>query len=383
MKKWVIIGGGIQGCTMASYLRKSLHVRAHEMSIIDPKDIPLSNWRKFTNTVGMAYLRSPSIHHIDPSPFALEKYAKQHRHQEFVKFYAPYDRPDLHLFNQHCEEVLSEINVEKSWVQGRVVSLEKFRNNWIVLLESGEEITTANVVIAIGLSEQLRWPEWAKEGKAYGANIVHAFDQEKELTQCNSVVIIGGGISAAHAAIKWSNLLPGKVTMVTRKPLAVHQFDSDPGWLGPKYMNSFHKIRCFEERRKVIKEARFPGSLTVELKTEIERRKKLGILDVKIDEVIGVSQSMLQLKSTETIVTDAILLATGFEQKPPGMEWLQRLIQDHCLPCASCGYPIPKPSLEWEDGLYLLGALAELQLGPVARNISGARRGAERIISSF
>nr|MBA5588668.1 hypothetical protein [Anaerobacillus isosaccharinicus] len=43
----------------------------------------------------------------------------------------------------------------------------------------------------------------------------------------------------------------------------------------------------------------------------------------------------------------------------------------------------PKPSLEWEEGLYLLGALAELQLGPVARNISGARRGAERIITSF
>ncbi|RXJ00315.1 hypothetical protein DS745_12345 [Anaerobacillus alkaliphilus] len=383
MKKWVIIGGGIQGCTMASYLRQSLHIKAHDLNIIDPKEKPLSNWRSFTKTIGMSYLRSPSIHHIDPSPFALEKYAKQHRNQGFVKFYAPYDRPDLHLFNQHCDEVLEQINIDKCWVQGRVKALKKFREGWIVTLENNVEIKAVNVVIAIGLSDQLRWPEWAREGKKEGSNIVHVFDDKEEIAVRSSIVIVGAGISAAHAAIKWSNLLPENVTILTRHPLKVHQFDSDPGWLGPKYMSRFHQIHCYEERRKVIKAARFSGSLPVELKTEIERRKKSGILDVKIDEVMDVSDELLTLKSGEVLSADAILLATGFEQKPPGMEWLQELIQTYCLPCASCGYPIPKQSLEWDEGLYLLGALAELQLGPVARNISGARRGAERIISSF
>lgn len=384
MKKWLIIGGGIQGCTMATYLRKSLSIQANEMVIIDPKQKPLENWCKFTESLGMPYLRSPSIHHIDPSPFSLEKFAKQNRDQEFAQFFAPYDRSDLKLFNKHCQEILTQIDIEKSWVQGKVVGLTKTKNGWAVMLESGTELIAKNVVIAIGLSEQLRWPEWAKHRKQTGGNIVHVFDDKEVLKDSESVVIVGGGISAAHAALKWSKVLPKEVTLITRRPLTVHQFDSDPGWLGPKYMGRFSSIRCFEERRKAIKAARYPGSLTSELKRELEIQKKQGTLNILIDEVMEAdNQLTLHLKSGEIISTDGILLATGFEQKPPGMDWLQQLIQTYCLPCASCGYPTPKPSLEWEEGLYLLGALAELQLGPVARNISGARRGAERIVSSF
>ncbi|WNF35016.1 FAD-dependent oxidoreductase [Bacillaceae bacterium IKA-2] len=386
MKEWLIIGGGIQGCTMASYLRKGLSVQADEMVIIDPKDKPLDNWRKFTKNLEMAYLRSPSIHHLDPSSFSLEKFAKKHRDKDFVQFYAPYDRPNIHLFNDHCEAIFSKIEIEKSWVQGNVIGLMKTAKGWVVNLENGEELKAKNVVIAIGLSEQLNWPDWAKFAKENGANIDHVFDEKDPLNVSNSVVIIGGGISGAHAAIKWSKILPNKVTLITRHPLTIHQFDSDPGWLGPKYMSKFSKIQCFEERRKEIKAARFPGSLPSEIKRKLEKLEKTGKINILIDEVIEANndkQFLLQLKSGTQLIVDQVLIATGFEQKPPGMDWLGKLIQTYCLPCATCGYPTPKPSLEWKEGLYLLGALAELQLGPVARNISGARRGAERIISSF
>ena len=46
---------------------------------------------------------------------------------------------------------------------------------------------------------------------------------------------------------------------------------------------------------------------------------------------------------------------------------------------AAGGYPVLNPYLAWAPGLFALGALGELELGPVARNISGARRGGERI----
>ncbi len=387
MKKWIIIGGGIQGCTMASYLRQELNIKANEMLIVDRKERPLQNWKQFTKELQMTYLRSPSIHHIDPRPFALEKFAKQHQQKGALQFYAPYDRPSLQLFNQHCDEVLSEIEIEKCWVSGKVIGLKKCSNKrgWNVQLQCGKELEAKNIVIAIGLSDQLNWPNWAKEGKKNGANIVHVFDDKHQLTVNKPIVIIGGGISAAHAALKWSKLMPGKVTMIVRRPLSVHQFDSDPGWLGPKFMTGFNKVNCFEKRRKMIKEARNSGSLPSELKTSIEKQKNRGNLNVIIDEVKDYQHDAhsLKLKSGQIVAAEGILLATGFEQKPPGMSWLQTVIQTYCLPCSSCGYPIPKPSLEWIDGLYLLGALAELQLGPVARNISGARRGAERILSSF
>ena len=50
------------------------------------------------------------------------------------------------------------------------------------------------------------------------------------------------------------------------------------------------------------------------------------------------------------------------------------------LPCAECGYPIVSKTLQWGPDLYVTGALAELEMGPIARNISGARQAAERIV---
>jgi hypothetical protein len=49
------------------------------------------------------------------------------------------------------------------------------------------------------------------------------------------------------------------------------------------------------------------------------------------------------------------------------------------LPFAPCGYPVVNRYLAWGRGLFVTGALAELELGPVARNISGARRAGERL----
>jgi hypothetical protein len=88
----------------------------------------------------------------------------------------------------------------------------------------------------------------------------------------------------------------------------------------------------------------------------------------------------LEIK-TKSIVANRILLATGFHATPPGFDWLTSTIESEGLRCASCGYPIvSENSLEWGQNLYVIGALAELVIGPVSRNISGARRGAEKIV---
>ena len=74
-------------------------------------------------------------------------------------------------------------------------------------------------------------------------------------------------------------------------------------------------------------------------------------------------------------------MATGFNPAPPGFNWLTSIIKSEGLLCAACGYPIvSEKTLEWKDKLFVIGALAELAVGPVSRNISGARRGAERIV---
>ncbi|WP_226526852.1 hypothetical protein [Metabacillus niabensis] len=76
-------------------------------------------------------------------------------------------------------------------------------------------------------------------------------------------------------------------------------------------------------------------------------------------------------------------MATGFNSNLPDESWLKALIETENLRCASCGYPIINQKLEWCPHLFVSGPLAELEIGPVSRNISGARKAAERIVNEF
>ena len=83
--------------------------------------------------------------------------------------------------------------------------------------------------------------------------------------------------------------------------------------------------------------------------------------------------------TTGEIHVDRVLLATGFSKKPPGAGLVERMVRKSDLELCSCGYPAPDKYLRWGD-VYVAGALAELELGPSARNIAGARLAAERIV---
>ena len=387
MLDWPIIGGGIQGTTLATYLIKKQKAKTQDIRIIDPHSKPLSRWEECTSEIGMKYLRSPSIHHLDPEPFALEKFAKKYRTKDDRPFLGTYDRPSLELFNEHCQHLFDEVELASCWIQGRVECIQKKRGYWRVLLVDGTVLDSKQVVVAIGIGEKPIWPEWAIGLKEEGASVCHLFDEgKKKLKESGSLVITGGGITAAHTALKWGEQLPGKVILLTRHTLRVHQFDSHPGWLGPKLMRNFQRIKSYEERRATIRQARNRGSMPLELKTRLLKAEKDGKISIIYDEVDSaklVNDTIrLQLKQGY-IEAGQILLATGFDQTAPGMNWLMETQLEQNLRCAACGYPIVDSTLKWDAGLYVLGALAELEVGPVARNISGARRGAERIIQSI
>ena len=93
----------------------------------------------------------------------------------------------------------------------------------------------------------------------------------------------------------------------------------------------------------------------------------------------------LTLSCGEKIKVDEILLATGFGKKLPGGILIQRdLIEKAGLEVSDfCGFPIVNEHLQWHPRIYTAGALAELELGPSARNIAGARLAAERILQSI
>lgn len=385
MYEWIIIGGGVQGMTMAAFLLQSKKTSEEKLKVIDPHSKPLENWRKCTEAISMPYLRSPSVHHIEMNPFGLERFSKQKGHHGF---YGRFKRPSLELFKKHCEHIYRELNLEDCWVQGRTETLKKTGDHWEVTLSDGKTLATENVVLAIGIGEQPYWPEWAEAAKKEFDHIYHVFDKDLELDNLpGPVAVIGGGMTAAHLSNKLAGLYPGEVTMLKRHPFRVKLFDSDPGWLGPKNQRTFRMEADYASRRNYIKAARHRGSITRDLHVKLHHLKKRGMLEWKDFEVETAAADgktlVLHGKDGSLIRAESVILATGFLPSLPGKEWINPLIERENLTCAGCGYPIVNEHLQWDRGLYVTGALAELQVGPIARNISGARQAAELILSGL
>ncbi|UOQ44293.1 FAD-dependent oxidoreductase [Halobacillus salinarum] len=186
-------------------------------------------------------------------------------------------------------------------------------------------------------------------------------------------------MTAAHLAFTLTNVNSiQSVALVKRHPFRIKDFDSDPGWLGPKYLKNYHQVDCYEKRRTLIKQARHTGSITRELHVKLKRQMRTGKLHIhttEIDHAAPMKDSVkLVTSNRETIIGDYLLLATGAEADVPGKGWLKPIIDQLNLPCAPCGFPIVNSSLEWKDGLFVAGALAELEVGPVSRNISGLEK---------
>lgn len=377
MYKWIIVGGGVQGCTVAIHLLRQKKVQHHELLIIDPHESPMKRWRTLTKRVGMEYLRSPSVHHQNPDPHSLRKFSKTHDYAQ--PFIGSYDRPRLDLFNEHCDRDFDELRILDCWLPSSVVGLEKSSEGWSIKTQEGKALDAECVILAVGVNDTPHFPTWADPADE---RVQHIFS-EKEKNIDGPVVIVGGGISAAHLAHTYTRNEDTPVTLIKRHPFRIHNFDSDPGWLGPKYLNHYHQVTCYKQRRDLIRKARNCGSITKGLYTRLKQLTRDGCLRIVTDEITEASRSEafieLQLKQQVSVQAGTVLLATGAKNILPGREWLSEAIQDYQLPCAPCGFPITSPSLEWKEGLYVAGALAELEIGPVARNIAGARKAAERI----
>ncbi len=381
---WLIIGGGIHGVHIATRLIRDADVTPDRLRIVDPGRRLLERWHDCTATTGMSHLRSPSVHNLDTDPRAMQRFAGKTKDRKPGLFAAPYERPSLSLFNAHCATIIDRLDLETLQIRSRATACIPEPDTIRVLLSDQRELRTRNVVLAIGAGEQPARPDWASREHP---RVHHVFDPGFDgwPSEQETVLVVGGGISAGHVALR---LLDAghEVHMLSRHPLRAHRFDSDPGWLGPKYTTAFHKEPNPDRRRAVITKARHRGSMPPEMIRAIKRSIHRGRIEWHEGEATSLEDHAdglsINIDAKPGLIVDRVLLATGFAGRRPGGALVDDLVASASLRCARCGYPIVDESLRWHPGVFVSGPLAELELGPVSRNIAGARRAAERIVAA-
>ena len=333
----------------------------------------------------MTHLRSSSVHHLDLEYGALQQFARKRKRRNSGLFAPPFDRPSLALFNAHCEQVEKTFGLEELQIRNRAVTCSTEHDRVEVRLDDGRVLEAQNVVLALGSSEQPRWPNWAPRSNP---NVHHIYEAGFDgwPSDHETVMVVGGGISAGHVVLRL--LKEGhRVHLVSRHPLREHQFDSDPGWLGWKYASIFTKKRNPDQRRAMITEARHNGSVSPDIGRALRRaieHERLHWHEAQVTQLdVQDGDFEATLNTDDVITSNRVLLATGFASRRPGGTMIDDLIDSASLPCACCGYPIVDSNLRWHPRIYVTGPLAELELGPVSRNIAGARRAGDRIVDSI
>ncbi|MEM8712098.1 MAG: FAD-dependent oxidoreductase, partial [Planctomycetota bacterium] len=338
--------------------------------------------RARTRAIGMRFLRSPVMHHIDVEPYSLAHFAAASTATQDECFTPPNDRPSLELFNAHSVHVLRQTGLGQRHVRGEVERVTLAPERVTVGLRDGSHLTAKRAVLSIGEGDGLARPDWARVDDA---RLVHAFDDGLDVTEWEPgrVCVVGAGITGGHMALHLASH-GHTVALVSRHLPRVKPYDSDPGWFGPKYMRAYDRLNSHERRRWTIQHARNRGSMTPGLYASVREAIKRGEVQMHVSTVKAVDTSGAALGVTlgtgQAFEVDRVVCATGFPGRRPGGAMVEDLIQRHDLAVAPCGFPIVDAALRWHPRLHVTGALADLEIGPVARNIAGARKAADRIL---
>lgn len=377
-----MIGAGPQALTLALHLLQKRKTWQPRLLAIDPGGTWLGAWQQRFTAHTIAYLRSPAVHHPDPDPYALRRFVATNGYP----FVPPYDRPMQAAFQAFVRECVERWCLAERVLADQVVGLTWQAPHWHLALASGSTVQARRLVWAKG-SMQPVLPAWYEPGHERCLHST-AVDLRRVAVAGQTVVVVGGGLTAGQLAL--GAIAKGaRVILLARRPLVERQFDTDPGWLGPKYLKGFEALSDWQARWQAVQTARGGGSVTPEVWTQLQRQVRLGQLDIRAP--IAIEQAhwqsthwQIELATGESLTAAWLWLATGTHTGLSHEPLLQPLVADVAGAVVADLPILDDKSLQWPGKpLYVMGRLASLHLGPTAGNLAGARRAAQRIVPAL
>ena len=377
-KKWTIVGGGLHGIHLAATL---IHqgVKPDEMVVVDRYPKPLHLWTLRTHKLEMGYLRSSGVHHLDVSPWSLMNYGEKHYGNPKNWCSKPYQRPAYSAFQQHCQRVIEDNALQTAFYQAEALSISKKTEGYRLETTRGH-FQTEYLALALGQAEVHR-PAWAETCLHHKIRVHHLLDDDFPADLEGEVVVVGGGMTGCQYALAQS--CRQRVTLVRPSGLVdVSDFDADPCWIGPACLNDTFRAKSLPQRRELISSQRRKGSINPQVREALSEAVRAGRIKLISDRVVALHDGMLQTAQGHPIPCETLVLATGFKAGVPSVKFFESIVESLSLPLSPCGFPLVSDSLEWIPKLFVMGSLAELVLGPVSRNITGARSAAKLIASA-
>ncbi|MGB5962486.1 MAG: FAD/NAD(P)-binding protein [Coleofasciculaceae cyanobacterium] len=385
-----IIGAGPQALTLVTHLLQKRQKLRQRFLVLDSSGTWMKRWQQQFEALEIEHLRSPAVHHTHPNPFALRRFA-QNRSDEL---YPPYDLPGTKLFEEFCQEVIEEWELQNKVIKAAVTDIEpiinvgrpRFRISW----QDGNSVMARRVVLATGSGKTIT-PDWVEKiSTPYPKDkLCHSQNVDLRGLQMmgEQVLIIGGGLTSAHLAVG-ATKRGAKVLLMPRRQLQEKLFDAEPGWLGPKYLKGFFAQTDWETRWQLIQQARNGGSMTPAIMTKLRRLKRSG--NVEFYEQCQVVEAHWLGDRWRVNCDDGleyecqrIWYATGTRFDALAHPLLKNVLD---------AYPtsIVKGLLVLDEQLrlpgsefFVMGGLAALRVGPVARNLYGAKMASERIVPAL
>jgi cation diffusion facilitator CzcD-associated flavoprotein CzcO len=381
-----VIGAGPHALTLVTHLLQKRQTMRGRFLVFDPSGTWMSRWRQQFAALDIPHLRSPAVHHPDPNPFALRKFAESRSHELFP----PYDLPGTQLFEDMCEDVIQRWDVADQVVKAEITHLEPLPRGLRLWLADGHSITARRVVLATG-GGTIHIPDWVSQiTTPYPSDkLCHSqtVDLRKLFLAGERILIVGGGLTSGHLAMGAIGR-SAQVHLILRRELQAKLFDAEPGWLGPKYLKAFFAESDYQKRWEMIQQARNGGSVTPAIAMGLRRAVRYGIL--KIHEHCQIHKAqwikdhwLVQCNNGSEYECERIWLCTGNKFDVNAQPLLKGILNSYPISMVK-GLPVLDSCLRWPGcELFIMGGLAALQVGPTARNLSGARMASEKIIPAL
>ena len=374
----LIVGSGPHALTMSRYL-----ACAGASATVLADDGWCERWQARMERLDVGMLRSHHTQHPEPDHYALARFGG-----DPVQAWAgPWSTPTTDVFERFCGHLVATHALDTALVRDRALRIVPMKRGLRVLTQAGREYRARRVVLATNAMRPVR-PGWsaAAAGGAPRGRIVHSDELDlRDLRLAGErILVVGGGLTAAGIAAG-AVRRGARVVLVARRPLAIRVADAESNWHGPARLRPYFAEPDPERRLEMSSAARSGGTITPALAWELRDAVQAGSAELLEGHEVACAAwqdgAFGVVLDGEPRRCDRIWLATGHELSVAGEPLLHDVTAARPARIVG-GRPVLDEACRWPGTeLHLMGALAELQLGPLARNLAGARMAADRIVS--